>query len=46
MSHSPPVSTESGCQSEWTATPSFSFSAREPSARSTTWTYWYADSVS
>ena len=46
VSQTPPVSTVSSCHTEWTATPSFSFSAREPSVRSTTWMYWYVDSVS
>ena len=46
VSQTPPVSTVSRRQTECTATPSFSFSAREPSARSTTWMYWYVDSVS
>ena len=40
VSQTPPVSTESSCQTEWTATPSFSLSAREPSSRSTIWMYW------
>ncbi len=46
MSHSPPVRTLFGNQTELAITPSFSWSWREPSADSRTATYWYCDSPS